>query len=433
MSMSLKILLVNPPIYDFSAYDFWLKPYGVLSIGGKLRGKAEVLLFDYLDRCHPAVSGDRGCNSDEWGRGRFCSEKISKPEVFGGIRRHYRRFGVGREVFGEFISENGPFDFVLVQTVMTYWYPGVEEVIDDVRRCQPGAKIILGGVYATLCSEHAGRLGAELVVKGDELGPLWELLGVGYDDEQLPLWEAYRKLEVGVLKLSDGCPFKCSYCSVPQVSSDFAGRGVEKCLGEFELLCGLGVRDIAFYDDALLFGAEKVLVPFLEGVLRSGYRVNFHTPNALHVRFVTKELADLMVRAGFKTFYLGYESKSAGWQESTGSKVFSDELSRAVEILVAAGVERRNMSVYQILGHPDSEGQEVEESMRFANGLGVRVMLSDFSPIPGTVDGEACRKWVNLDEPLCHNKTSFPILLLGASEVNRLKDLCRALNGQLTL
>ena len=25
-----RILLVNPPIYDFAAYDFWLKPYGML-------------------------------------------------------------------------------------------------------------------------------------------------------------------------------------------------------------------------------------------------------------------------------------------------------------------------------------------------------------------------------------------------------------------
>ena len=30
--MTAKILLVNPPIYDFAAYDFWLKPYGLLYI-----------------------------------------------------------------------------------------------------------------------------------------------------------------------------------------------------------------------------------------------------------------------------------------------------------------------------------------------------------------------------------------------------------------
>ena len=43
--MNPKILLVNPPIFDFSAYDFWLKPYGMLRVGGLLREVAELSLF----------------------------------------------------------------------------------------------------------------------------------------------------------------------------------------------------------------------------------------------------------------------------------------------------------------------------------------------------------------------------------------------------
>jgi hypothetical protein len=75
--------------------------------------------------------------------------------------------------------------------------------------------------------------------------------------------------------------------------------------------------------------------------------------------------------------------------------------------------------------------QELETSMRFAHGLGVRLMLADFSPIPGTPDGELCRQWVDMDEPLCHNKSAFPIVLLGEREVGRLKELCRRLNREL--
>jgi hypothetical protein len=43
--MKPRILLVNPPIYDFSAYDFWLKPYGMLRVAGFLRGQAEFSLL----------------------------------------------------------------------------------------------------------------------------------------------------------------------------------------------------------------------------------------------------------------------------------------------------------------------------------------------------------------------------------------------------
>ncbi|MFQ6034803.1 MAG: B12-binding domain-containing radical SAM protein [Sedimentisphaerales bacterium] len=429
--MTPRILLVNPPIYDFAAYDFWLKPYGLLSIAGHLRGKADFRLFDYLDRLHPFVAKQKHLKSDRWGRGRFYCEIIPNPACLEAIPRYFRRFGLPRDMFRDFLTRQGPFDFALIQTVMTYWYHGVKEAIEDIRQTQPQAKIILGGNYVTLCKSHAEKLGADFLVPGTNLEPLWKYLQIKPDSQQPALWEAYKRLNVGVLKLSDGCPFKCTYCSVPKVYGKFKARPLQRCLAELELLCQLGADNIAFYDDALLFEAEKVLVPFLNEVIKRNSKVNLHTPNGLNARFVNKELAKLMVRAGFKTFYLGFESASLQWQKDTGSKVFCDELTTAVEHLISAGAEPTNITVYQILGHPQSDIQQLEDSMRFVHSLGIRGMLADFSPIPGTPDGEYCRKWVDMDEPLMHNKTTFPIILLGFDEVNRLKDLQRKLNRAL--
>ena len=133
----------------------------------------------------------------------------------------------------------------------------------------------------------------------------------------------------------------------------------------------------------------------------------------------------------FKTFYLGFESASLQWQRRTGSKVSSDDLAQAVKYLISAGANTQNITTYQILGHPHIGIQQLEASMHFVNSLGIRGMLADFSPIPGTPDGEFCRKWVDMDEPLFHNKTAFPIVLLGFDETNRLKDLQRKLNRSL--
>lgn len=429
--MKPKILLVNPPIYDFAAYDFWLKPYGLLSVAGYLRGKAEFKLFDYLDRLHPFMAGRRELESDRWCRGRFYCERAPRPPCLQAIPRYFQRFGLPRDLFTDFLSKESPFDFVLIQTMMTYWYKGLEEVIEDVRTAQPRAKIVLGGNYVTLGLDHAETLGADLLVHGIELAPLWEYMGITPDLKQPALWEAYPKLNVGVLKLTDGCPFNCTYCSVPKVYGEFQPRPLEHSLAELELLHQLGAENIAFYDDALLFEPQKVLVPFLNEVVKRDMAVNFHSPNALNARFMTQELAKLMVRAGFKTFYLGFESASSQWQKRTGSKVFSDELAQAVAHLVAAGAEPSNITAYQILGHPHIDIQELEASMRFVNSLGIRGTLADFSPIPGTPDGEFCRKWVNMDEPLMHNKTAFPIILMGFDESNRLKDLQRQLNKTL--
>jgi hypothetical protein len=97
--MKPKILLLNPPIYDFAAYDFWLKPYGLLTVAGYLRGKANFRLFDYLDRQAPFVSAREKLASDPWGRGRFYCEIIPPPAAFETIPRHFRRFGIPRRMF----------------------------------------------------------------------------------------------------------------------------------------------------------------------------------------------------------------------------------------------------------------------------------------------------------------------------------------------
>ncbi|MHC4535982.1 MAG: B12-binding domain-containing radical SAM protein [Planctomycetota bacterium] len=429
--MTPRILLVNPPIYDFAAYDFWLKPYGMLSAAGKLRGNADFKLFDFMDRLHPFAAKQKHLESDRWSRGRFYSQQIPNPKPLESIPRYYRRFGLPRDIFQNFLKEEGPFDFVFIQTTMTYWYKGVSEVIEDIRKARPQTKIILGGNYVTLCRNHAEKSGADFLVVGTNLEPLWEYLRINPNTNQSALWELYQKLSVGVLKLTDGCPFKCTYCSVPKVYSRFKPRQLEHSLAELMLLYSLGVKNIAFYDDALLFDTDKVLAPFFNEVVKRDIKVNFHSPNALNARFITKELAELMVQAGFKTFYLGFESASQQWQKRTGSKVFSDELTKAVEHLVSAGAEPANITTYQILGHPHIEIQQLETSMHFVNSLGVRGMLADFSPIPGTPDGEYCRQWVDMDEPLMHNKTAFPIILLGFDETNRLKDLQRKLNRSL--
>jgi len=430
--MTPRTLLINPPIYDFSAYDFWLKPYGLLSVAGYLRGKADFRLFDYLDRLHPFMAKQKALESNQWGRGRFYCEIIPNPPCLEAIPRHFRRFGLPRVMFDDFLEREGPFDFALIQTTMTYWYQGVKEVIEDIRKTQPQTKIILGGNYVTLCSSHAEKLGADFLVPGTNLEPLCKFLGITPDLKQPALWEAYERLKVGVLKLSDGCPFNCTYCSVPNVYGKFKPRPLERSLAELELLANREVKNIAFYDDALLFQAENVLMPFLDEVKKRKIKINFHTPNGLHTRFINKELAGLMVQAGFKTFYPGFESASLQWQQRTGAKTSCDELAQAVKYLISAGAEPASITAYQILGHPHIDIQQLEDSMRFVASLGIRGMLADFSPIPGTPDGEFCRKWVDMDEPLMHNKTAFPIILLGFDETNRLKDLQRRLNRALS-
>jgi pyruvate-formate lyase-activating enzyme len=413
---TLQVLLVNPPIFDFTAYDFWLRPYGMMRVAGRMQDSCQLEFFDFLNTIR----------KDTWGRGRFESCEISRPAPLKDIPRKFRRFGRRRTEFRNFLSTRS-LDAVLIQTVMTYWYAGVKEVIDDVRELQPRAKIILGGVYATLCPEHARSLGPDLVIEGADLEPLWSILSIKPEEGTL-YWPSTNG-DVGVIKISEGCPFRCTYCSAPLFWPGFAGRPTGDCIRELNLLLGMGVGNIAFYDDALLFRADAVLAPFLEAVIKSQCRVRFHTPNALNARFMTPDLARLMVQAGFASFFLGFESGCSEWQRSTGGKVSSEEIEAAVHFLREAGAE--SIVTYLIVGHPDSAGQDTEASIRFAHRCDTRVLLSEFSPVPGTPDFVKSLEWAERDEPLSHNKTAFAIRRLGADDLNRLKSLTHSLNSTL--
>ena len=70
------------------------------------------------------------------------------------------------------------------------------------------------------------------------------------------------------------------------------------------------VNNIAFYDDALLIEPSKHFIPIMKEVIKRGIQCNFHTPNALHIKEIDEEVAELLFRGGFKTIRLGFETSN---------------------------------------------------------------------------------------------------------------------------
>jgi pyruvate-formate lyase-activating enzyme len=99
----------------------------------------------------------------------------------------------------------------------------------------------------------------------------------------MPCWDSING-NAGAIKITEGCPFHCTYCSAPLLWPGFVPRPAGDCMDELQQLIRLCIKNVAFYDDAILFKAEQALVPFLEGTIRSGHRLSFHSPNALNAR-----------------------------------------------------------------------------------------------------------------------------------------------------
>jgi len=457
--MSHFVLLVNPWIYDFAAYDMWVRPLGLLTIASALRLRGlRIGFIDCLDRSVEgpaewgALPARYHARSDSHGCGHFRSEPAPKPLVLAPVMRQWKRYGVPVRFFESRLGAMPRPDAILVGCTMTYWYPGAFEVIARLRRHWPDVPVVLGGIYPTLCQEHASaHSGADIVVTGSSLHDALRAISqvVGFDGqgsatlcERRPICPDYSLINhfgAAALLTGRGCPYRCSYCASHLIEPQLFRYEPTELAGVIKTLCQRdGIRDIALYDDALLFDAERHLLPMLADLAGRGVAVRFHTPNGVHPRFITPDVAHALRSSGFVTLRLSFESASAERQRDSDGKVATDELGSALEALRDAGFTRSRIRVYALMGLPDQSEAEVAETLRAIHRLKARSSLAQYSPIPGTADFE---RWghpnreLARQEPLLHNNTAFPYVAgpdcLGPDAYRRLQVLERNLNREI--
>lgn len=419
------ILLINPWIHDFAAYDFWAKPLGLLMLAAVLRRHgAEVSYIDCLDRLHPRVPK---CDpAARYGRGPYLKTRIPKPPGLDDVPRNYARYGIQPEWFLEDIRKLPHPDIVLVTSMMTYWYPGVQECISLARTVLPDTPIVLGGVYATLCFDHAVRFsGADMVaagrgepqildivrrITGWSVAPEFDLSCL--DVLPFPAADLQRHIPYIPLMTSTGCPFSCAYCACSYLNPERGRRSVSRI---FEEICywnsRYGVRDMVFYDDALLVDPQRHAMPLFEKIVAAGLgeKIRFHTPNAVHIREITPAMARLMFAAGFKTLRLGLETTEG--RHDLDCKVTHHEFLAAAASLKAAGFQKEQIGAYLLTGLPGQNWADVAASVETVRKSGVMPIPAYFTPIPHTAlwpQAVASSRYDLEADPVFTNNAIFP-------------------------
>jgi radical SAM superfamily enzyme YgiQ (UPF0313 family) len=424
--MSRALILINPWIYDFAAYDLWSKPLGLLYIAGYLRQQGfHVYLIDCLH-------GDR-LEADKkfplrraYGTGKFSKEPVAKPPPLRHIPRTYSRYGISQESFVRALRNIRKPAAILVTSAMTYWYPGVQEAIRLAKAIHPHAPVILGGLYARLCEDHARRTsGADRIITDSGLQAMNQIVHVleklgmknqaeapTLDNLPYPAYDLLYGMPCVALLTSVGCPYHCRYCATPVIHPRHFTRDPLHVLEEILYWHrDYGVQDYAFYDDAFLFRAETHAAVLLEGIIKQGLPVRFHTPNALHVREITVEIARLLHRSGFRTIRLGLETADMEMHQDLDNKVSEGDFDRAVTNLRKAGFAERDIGAYLMVGLPGQSVESVVEAIEFVGHRGATPYLAEYSPIPYTALWRKAVEHSAYDlssEPLFHNNTLLP-------------------------
>ncbi len=419
----MKILLVNPWIHDFAAFDLWSAPLGLLAMSSFLKSNGiETKLIDLTD-----VFFDENFLNEtpskipkrKFGKGHYEKTVIEKPGVLSWFRRKFKRYGVQKEKAKkafEIIKKDFQPDFIMLSVRMTYWYTGGIETVETIRKVFPNTPIIAGGTYVTLLPEHAkNNLKSDFIVCG-EIEKNMKLLSqiIGKDllnpPSYIPDLSLYKKRDFVPVITSKGCPFRCSYCASP-ILFKFQEFEIEQVFEYITMSSEkFGTYDLVFYDDAFLFHRDRTK-NLLKKIADSKKNFNLHFPNALHGRFIDEEIAFLLKSAGAKTIFIGLESAEEDFQKKSGGKIYNEEFEKAVKNLHKAGFKPAEIGVYIMAGLPFQTAESVKKTIEYVFDVGAYPKIVEYSPIPQTSMWEEAVKispFPIQEEPLFHNNTILP-------------------------
>lgn len=398
---------------------------GLLTLASILRlHEYNVYYIDCLDRFHQkAVKTDPHAR---YGRGPYLKTMIPKPDGLEDVSRNYSRYGIREEWFRDDLLSIPKPDLILVTSLMTYWHQGVRHSVDIIKEIYPNALVVLGGIYATLCQDHAElNSGADKVITGQAVQHILKVAEkfTGFavspkynpdnpDTYPYPAFNLQRKISYIPILTSTGCPFSCAYCASHFLNPERALRSPKSVVEE---ICywheKYGVIDFVFYDDALLVDAEKHAVPILEKIIQMGMNLRFHTPNAVHVQCISNQTADLMYKAGFKTLRLGLETAAFEKRKDFDKKVTEDEFMKAVACLKNAGFNKDQVGAYLLAGLPGQTINSIEDSIKTVKQNNITPVIAHYSPIPHTAmwkKAVASSRYKLESDPVFSNNSILP-------------------------
>lgn len=271
-------------------------------------------------------------------------------------------------------------DLVYVTSMFTYWYKNVWKAVRFYQTIYPKAHVMLGGIYATLCPEHAKGSGADAIIVGQHPAAK----DYAPDPTLIP-----EPTDYAYMMSSFGCNRACTYCA----THILYGHGIRQTsprefVEEVEFLRSRGIYKIWLGDDNILYDHVNHIDRICETLIRKNCNMEIHITGGMSALDFTQETAYLMKRAGIKEISFALESTDSEVLRKMGraTNVHTDDLVRALEYADKAGYRRIDTNVYFIIGLPYQTKQSMLDTLLFLIGQEVWAHPQRLTPIPGTVD-----------------------------------------------
>jgi glycosyltransferase involved in cell wall biosynthesis/radical SAM superfamily enzyme YgiQ (UPF0313 family) len=262
------------------------------------------------------------------------------------------------------------------------------ETLEHLRHTSKwNGKIIVGGPHTTV-AVHTIPDFVDYVVQGEGEQAIVDIVEgkvrnriVRYprienlDELPPPAWDYFANLPynwsvpwfeqgpVFTMNTSRGCPFNCAFCSVQSVwGKKYTCFSAERIVSDIEhLIKNYGVKGIYFREDNFTLNKERV-GKFCNLIMEKGIKINWVCES--RVSNLTRDIVELMSRAGLKGFYFGVESGSQRLLDLLQKGITVEQTKSAFKWCHEFNVKAAASVIVGVPGETESDRQKTSELLK---------------------------------------------------------------------
>ncbi|WP_407421595.1 cobalamin-dependent protein [Methanobrevibacter sp.] len=276
------------------------------------------------------------------------------------------------------VSNNVP-NLIFVTSIFTYWSKYVKKAVLHYKNKYPNAKIIVGGIYASLMPEHCLKnTHCDEIITGpipevEKCAPAYDLVDVDYQ----------------IIHTSRGCIRKCGFCGtyiiepVWDCKSSIKREIEENQKRQYEHN-QKPLKKIIFYDNNLLANKhiENILNELKE--LKTQRKITYvESQSGFDGRILIKKphLAKKLKEAGFK-------NPKIAWDHGICQ---APKIKEQIDLLIDAGFAAKEISIFMIYNY-EIPYEEMEEKRQLCAEWNVQITDCRYRPLNAEDDNYSSYK-----------------------------------------
>ena len=246
---------------------------------------------------------------------------------------------------------------IKITSLFTYWSNYVWESVKFYKKTYPKAKVIVGGIYASLMPDHCRKSGCDEVFVGvdnrvEKFKPAYDLVDVDYQ----------------IVHTSRGCLRKCKFCGTWKIEPEFTYKNSIK-----DEVCS---NRVIFYDNNLLANPYiNDILKELKNAKHNGRVVYSESQCGIDGRLLTLEAAKLLKQARFL-------NPRIAWDHGYNQR---NMIKKQINMLVEAGYPAKEIYVFMIYNF-EPDYYEMLKKLKQCKRWGVQIADCRYRPLNQTFE-----------------------------------------------